>query len=101
MPQLKVKGRKTDIQNFKSLLEKQKPELPWIVSISNPVEPRKNPLSRRPQGIEPLTYFVVVFSAHLLADLTIEGMKKLLKKKAEDSEAKVEVDVDESEESSE
>lgn len=38
--------------------------------------------SRKPLGFEPLTYFIVVFAAHLSADATKELVKLIAKKLA-------------------
>ncbi|MEP5732415.1 MAG: hypothetical protein ABJL67_23950 [Sulfitobacter sp.] len=41
---------------------------------------------RQPQGIEPFTYFVVVFAAHLAAGLAHDAIKKKLETKFQDKD---------------
>lgn len=50
---------------------------------------------RKPQGMEPFTYFVVAFGAHLAAGLTHEAITHLIKKKFEDKNVRVETTPDE------
>jgi hypothetical protein len=50
---------------------------------------------RKPQGMEPFTYFVIAFSAHLAAGLTHELIIQQIKKKFEDKHVQVETTSDE------
>ena len=57
-----------------------------IVEVSN----AETSSRRKPQGMEPFTYFVVVFTAHLAAGMTHDLVMQQIKKKFADKNAKVE-----------
>ena len=50
---------------------------------------------RKPQGMEPFTYFVIAYGAHLAAGLTHELIIHQIKKKFEDKHVQVETPPDE------
>jgi len=47
---------------------------------------------RKPQGMEPFTYFVIAFAAHLSAGITHDFIRMQVKKKFADKNVKVETD---------
>jgi hypothetical protein len=62
------------------------------VSTEPPTPINDTSALRRPLGLEPMTYFVVAYSAHLAADVTMETIRMWLHSRASKSAAKISVE---------
>lgn len=72
--ELRIEGRKSDIEAVWREISDENVDF----SVNEIKEAADDPLERRPAGIEPLTYFVVVFAAHLAADVAHDIIKEKL-----------------------
>lgn len=79
--EIRFEGTKDELLKFRDELISNNDNNQYI--IKNLEEEQLDPLSRPQQGMEPLTYFIVAFSAHLSADIVKSGLDKLIKKAKE------------------
>ena len=75
MTKLVIEGRQTDVEAVWNSLKESELEQ---FSVEQIEEVETDPLSRQPAGMEPLTYFVVVFAGHLTASAAHELIEKKL-----------------------
>ncbi len=79
--EIRFEGTKDELLKFRDELQNNNDNSQYI--IKDLEVNQLDPLSRPQQGMEPLTYFIVAFSAHLSADIVKSGLDKLIKKAKE------------------
>lgn len=75
--EVRFEGNKYDLIEFREELLKQIQENYEVGDIK---EASPDPLNRPKQGMEPLTYFIIVFSAHLSVEIVKATIKVLIEK---------------------
>jgi hypothetical protein len=92
--QLRISAAAEELGEIRQALL-QDPDLPRdAISLTNVAEQASG--SRRPLGFEPLSYFIVVFAAHLSADAT-KALVRLIARKLAAAKATVTEETTESE----
>ena len=88
-----IKGKQVAVENFLRDLESEKTiandpsvSIGAISSVSDTA------VLRKPLGLEPLVYFVVVYSAHLAAGLTHDAIRKWLTEHSKASAYKLSIE---------
>lgn len=95
MAQFRITGKRSSIEHFlKELKAEQAIAGNPGVSIGGVMTFIDGTGRRKPLGIEPLVYFVVVYSAHLAAELTHDKIKEWLTERAKQSEPRIDIEDD-------